>query len=214
MSPFRRFHLTFPTMIALINKLSVWVIPTDTYLNPKIYLGTREMSTRWVHRPCGPRLWSRLHLLPDPCRPSLCPRAHDEVSGCWVSASAWTLSSRVLENLVRDSVLPSTSRLSILALFWQCIEYIKQCLLSAQLFWLSWWRICLQCRRPGFNSWGEKIPWRRERLPTPVFWPGEFHELYSSWGHKESDTTERLSVSQLAAQLFWRLGCFVLLAIP
>ena len=24
-----------------------------------------------------------------------------------------------------------------------------------------------------------KIPWRRERLPTPVFWPGEFHGLYS-----------------------------------
>ena len=26
--------------------------------------------------------------------------------------------------------------------------------------------------------------WRRERLPTPVFWPGEFHGLYSSWGPK------------------------------
>ena len=31
-----------------------------------------------------------------------------------------------------------------------------------------------------------KIPWRRERLPTPVFWPGEFHGLYSPWGRKES----------------------------
>ena len=31
-----------------------------------------------------------------------------------------------------------------------------------------------------------------ERLPTSVFWPGEFHGLYSPWGHKESDTTERL----------------------
>ena len=36
---------------------------------------------------------------------------------------------------------------------------------------------------------------RRERLPTPVFWPGEFHELYSPWGHKESDMTERRSLS-------------------
>ena len=35
-------------------------------------------------------------------------------------------------------------------------------------------------------------PWRREQLPTPLFWPGEFHELYSPWGRKESDTTERL----------------------
>ena len=34
--------------------------------------------------------------------------------------------------------------------------------------------------------------WRRERLPTPVFQPGEFCELYSPWGHKELDMTERL----------------------
>ena len=33
------------------------------------------------------------------------------------------------------------------------------------------------------------IPWRRERLPTPVFWPGEFHRLYSPWGLAEADTT-------------------------
>ena len=31
--------------------------------------------------------------------------------------------------------------------------------------------------------------------PTPVSWPGEFHGLYSPWGRKESDTTERLSLS-------------------
>ena len=24
-----------------------------------------------------------------------------------------------------------------------------------------------------------RFPWRRERLPTPVLWPGEFHGLYS-----------------------------------
>ena len=35
---------------------------------------------------------------------------------------------------------------------------------------------------------------RRERLPTPVFWPGEFHGLYSPWGCKESDMTEQLSL--------------------
>ena len=32
---------------------------------------------------------------------------------------------------------------------------------------------------PGFDAWVGKIPWRREWLPTPVFWPGEFHVLYS-----------------------------------
>ena len=34
------------------------------------------------------------------------------------------------------------------------------------------------------NPWIRKIPWRRERLPTPVFWPGDFHGLYSPWGHR------------------------------
>ena len=50
------------------------------------------------------------------------------------------------------------------------------------------------CRRLMFNPWVGKIPWRRERLPTSAFWPGEFHGLYSPWGRKESDTTERLSL--------------------
>ena len=43
-------------------------------------------------------------------------------------------------------------------------------------------------------SLGWEDPWRRERLTTPVFWPGECHGLHSPWGGKESDTTERLSV--------------------
>ena len=34
-------------------------------------------------------------------------------------------------------------------------------------------KIRLQCRRPGFNPWVGKIPWRREWQPTPVFLPGE-----------------------------------------
>ena len=32
-------------------------------------------------------------------------------------------------------------------------------------------------------------PWRRERLPSPVFWSGEFHGLHSPRGRKESDTS-------------------------
>ena len=57
--------------------------------------------------------------------------------------------------------------------------------------------ICLQCRRPRFDPWVGKIPWRRKWQPTPVLLPGKFHGWrnligYSPWGHKESDTTERL----------------------
>ena len=42
--------------------------------------------------------------------------------------------------------------------------------------WLE--RIRRQCRRPGFDPWVGKLPWRRERLPTPILWPGEFHGLF------------------------------------
>ena len=45
--------------------------------------------------------------------------------------------------------------------------------------------ICLQCGRPGFDPCVGKIPCRRERLPTPVFRPGEFHGLCSPSVHKE-----------------------------
>ena len=48
---------------------------------------------------------------------------------------------------------------------------------------------------PGSTPGLGRFPWRRERLPAPVFWCGELHGLYSPWGHKESDTTERLSLS-------------------
>ena len=37
-------------------------------------------------------------------------------------------------------------------------------------------------------------PWRREQLPTRVFWPGEFCGLYSPWACKESDMTEWFSL--------------------
>ena len=50
------------------------------------------------------------------------------------------------------------------------------------------------------KTWVGKIPWRREWLLTPGFFPGEFHGQrkmvgYSSWGCKESDMTEQLTFS-------------------
>ena len=35
-------------------------------------------------------------------------------------------------------------------------------------------------------------------LHTPVFWPEEFHGLYSPWGHKELDMTEQLTANNTA----------------
>ena len=62
---------------------------------------------------------------------------------------------------------------------------------------------CRRCKRHGFYPWVGKIPRRRERLPTPLFWPGEFHTLYSPRGPKESDRTERLAhhLNQMAKVL-------------
>ena len=69
------------------------------------------------------------------------------------------------------------------------------------LWWPRWGKkkIHLQCRRPGFDPWVGKIPWRRKWHPTSIFLPGEFHGQrslagYSPWGHKELDTTELLTL--------------------
>ena len=66
--------------------------------------------------------------------------------------------------------------------------------------WLRWQRNCLQCRRPGFNSWGGKISWRRKWQPVPVFLLGEFHGHrslagYYPWGHKELDMIEWITLT-------------------
>ena len=50
-------------------------------------------------------------------------------------------------------------------------------------------------RETWVRSLGWEDPLEKERLPIPVFWPGEFHGLYSLWGRKESDTTEQLFTS-------------------
>ena len=78
--------------------------------------------------------------------------------------------------------------------FYQVALLFFLCLYCGLPLWLSWLRIHPQCGRPEFSPWVGKIPWRRERLPTPVFWAGEFHGLYSPWGCKELDTTEQISL--------------------
>ena len=56
-------------------------------------------------------------------------------------------------------------------------------------------RVCLQCRRPRFDSWVGRIPWKRKWQPTPVSLPEKFHGQkslsgYSLVGRKELDTIE------------------------
>ena len=72
---------------------------------------------------------------------------------------------------------------------------------------------------PGFDPWVGKISWRREWQPTPVFLPGEFHGQrnlvgHSQWGHKESDTTERLTDRRYIAGIKRKVRrkCFIFFA--
>ena len=52
---------------------------------------------------------------------------------------------------------------------------VAQLVKNPPAMWKTWVRTL---------SWED--PWGRERLSIPVFCSGEFHELCSSWGHKES----------------------------
>ena len=64
-------------------------------------------------------------------------------------------------------------------------------------------KLSLQFRRSQFDSWVGRIPWRRDKLPTPVFlgfpidsdgilvWRIPGTEGYSPWGFKELDTIEQ-----------------------
>ena len=53
-------------------------------------------------------------------------------------------------------------------------------------------RIHLQYRRPRFNPWVRKIPWRKEWLPTPVFMPGESHGQRSLVGYSSCMGSQRV----------------------
>ena len=63
-------------------------------------------------------------------------------------------------------------------------------------------------RGTRFDTWVGKIPWRKERLRTPGFWPEEFCRLYSPWDCKEWDTTKQLSLSHWICRLLWVVQSF------
>ena len=80
----------------------------------------------------------------------------------------------------------------------ELLHFLTEARAAIQLpLWLRQLRICLQCRRPRFDPWVRKIPWRRKWQPTPVSFSGESHGQrslvdYSPQGRRESDMTEQL----------------------
>ena len=79
------------------------------------------------------------------------------------------------------------------------LYFIKKICVSSQVAqWQESACQCRRCRRPRFDPWVGKIPWRRKWQPTPGFLPGESHGQrslagYSPWGRTELDTTERVN---------------------
>ena len=88
------------------------------------------------------------------------------------------------------------------------------------VWWLRWWRIHPQYGRHGFDLWVGKIPRRKKQLPTPVFWPGEFHRLYSSWAHKSWTQVNNLHlISRMRVKVWvkfeiYGMRCSSLTTIP
>ena len=73
----------------------------------------------------------------------------------------------------------------------------------------------LAMRRPLLDSWVQKISWRREWQPTPVFLPGEFHGQrhlvgYSPWGRQESDMDMTEWLKHKTPQMEERFLCKIL----
>ena len=78
--------------------------------------------------------------------------------------------------------------------------------------------LCLpmNARTAGLHSltekvWVRKIPWKREWQPTAVLLPGESPgqrnlESCRLWGHKESDTTQLLTLAHKGKDYFQHLG--------
>jgi len=58
-----------------------------------------------------------------------------------------------------------------------------------------------------WEIWVRSLGWKDplgKGKATSVFWPGEFHGLYSPWGCKKLDTTEQLSLSLPMIAQIWK----------
>ena len=150
----------------------------------------RQQRTRWLDGITDPMGMSLIKLQETVKDRDAWHAAVHGVSKSQARLSDWaTTKSITLFHWLSAKALSRTTR-EWLFDYYKKIEFCtkrKHIYILVQLF--------LPCGRPGFDPLVAKIPWRRERLSIPVVWPGEFPGLYSPWGWKVSDTTERLSLS-------------------
>ena len=131
------------------------LLPLSIFLSIKVFSNESALCIRW------PGYWNF----------SFSISASNEYSGlisfrtdwCDLLAIQGTLTSLFQHHSLKASIIWSSA-------FSLSSSHIRTLLLE---------RIPMQCGRHGFNPWVRKIPWRRERLPTPLFWSREFYEPYS-----------------------------------
>ena len=112
------------------------------------------------------------------------------------------LRNMVLANITNFNTLSSRTQLARDGYVIQAGQFKSFLRDFSKWSWQKRWSAQMEKNPPAMQEtwvWSlvRKIPWRRKRLPAPVFLPGEFRRQrnlagYSPWGHKESDTTERL----------------------
>ena len=77
--------------------------------------------------------------------------------------------------------------------------------------WLRGSSLCLQCGRPRFYPWFEKIPWRRKWQPTPVLLPGKSYGRRSLVGYSHGVTKSQTPLSDFTFTFIWMSLPFELL---
>ena len=108
--------------------------------------------------------WSGLPFPPpgDLLDPGIEPES-PALAGRFLTAESWGKPLGNIQHLKIDSVQVHTG------------FPVTQLVKNPPAIWETW-----------FDPWVGKIPWRRERLPTPVFWPRELHVLHFGGFHDSS----------------------------
>ena len=141
--------------------------------------------------------WSftRLEMKRHTLDPQQDRRPQDNLCSSLLETSMPSFHSQLIRQLAH---FPSSFNLSSLVHHESLVLHLDRHMIQFGLPWWLRWRICLQCRKLGFNpGWG-RSPGGGKQQTTPVFLPGEFHgqrslEGYSPWDCKESDMTELLT---------------------
>ena len=111
------------------------------------------------------------------------------------------------KNISESGTQSSHGIIKIIVVKWSyCYSLIKLCIINE----LPRWHSCKESicqhrrlRRSMFDSWVNKIPWRRKWQLNPVFLPRKFHGQRSLAGYsprccKELDMTQQLNIHTLS----------------